>query len=38
MSQRDLGLTPATDLEFHASGFIVKVQGSWADTALHEFR
>lgn len=39
MPQCDLGLTPArTDLEFHASGFIVKVQGSWTDTALHEFR
>ena len=38
MPQRDLGLTPArTDLEFHASGFIVKVQGLWTDTALHEF-
>ena len=38
MSQRDPSLKPLTDLEFHASGFIVKVQGSWTDTALQEFR
>jgi hypothetical protein len=27
-----------TELEFHASGFLVKVQGSWTDTALSQFR
>jgi (2Fe-2S) ferredoxin len=38
MSQGDQSAEPAKDLEFHASGFIVKVHGSWTDTALQEFR
>ena len=28
----------AAELDFHASGFIVKVQGLWTDDALHQFR
>ena len=28
----------AAELDFHASGFIVKVQGSWTDGALQQFR
>jgi hypothetical protein len=27
-----------TDLEFHASGFVAKVGGTWTDTALEQFR
>ena len=26
------------ELEFHASGFLVKVEGTWTDTALAQFR
>jgi hypothetical protein len=38
MSQRAQCTKPTTDLDFHASGFIVKVHGSWTATALHQFR
>ena len=27
-----------TELQFHASGFIVKVHGTWTNDALHQFR
>jgi hypothetical protein len=38
MSQRRQSTRPTTDLEFHASGFIVKVHGSWTDASLKQFR
>jgi hypothetical protein len=38
MSQRRQSTKPTTDLEFHASGFMVKVHGSWTDTSLKQFR
>jgi (2Fe-2S) ferredoxin len=31
------GTDTAAELDFHASGFIVKVQGSWTDGALQQF-
>src|SRR5215813_6369403 len=27
-----------TDLEFHASGFVARVGGTWTDSALEQFR
>jgi len=38
MSQRRQSMTPTTDLEFHASGFMVKVHGSSTDASLKQFR
>jgi hypothetical protein len=38
MSKRGQSTKAATDLEFHASGFMVKVHGSWTDASLKQFR
>jgi len=38
MNRVKIRLKSATDLDFHASGFLVKVQGSWTDVALAQFR
>jgi hypothetical protein len=38
MSQRRQSTNPTTDLEFHASGFMVKVHGLWTDASLKQFR
>jgi hypothetical protein len=36
-TKNDEAPAPANDLEFHASGFVVKVGGSWTDVALEQF-
>jgi hypothetical protein len=38
MSERASESTSLTDLEFHCAGFVVKVHGSWTETALEDFR
>ena len=38
MSQRRQSTKLTTDLEFQASGFIVKVNGLWTDASLKQFR
>jgi hypothetical protein len=38
LSKRRQSTRSTTDLEFHASGFIVRVHGSWTDASLKEFR
>ena len=38
MSKPDKTSDAVTDLEFHASGFVAKVGGTWTDSALEQFR
>src|SRR5262245_3430305 len=38
MTKLDKTSGAMTDLEFHASGFVAKVGGSWTDSALEQFR
>jgi hypothetical protein len=38
MTKPDKASNTLTDLEFHASGFVAKVGGTWTDTALEQFR
>ena len=38
MTTIDKASDAMTDLEFHASGFVAKVGGSWTDSALEQFR
>jgi hypothetical protein len=38
MTKIDKASDAATDLEFHASGFVAKVGGTWTDSALEQFR
>jgi hypothetical protein len=33
-----MSTNPTTELQFHASGFIVKVHGAWTEKALNQFR
>jgi hypothetical protein len=38
MTKTDKASDAMADLEFHASGFVAKVGGTWTDTALEQFR
>src|SRR5262245_15109964 len=38
MSKLDKTSDAMTDLEFHATGFVAKVGGTWTDSALEQFR
>ena len=38
MPPSTLGQTSATELDFHASGFVVKTEGAWSEAALAQFR